>query len=495
MNHQSMTDVHPLYRQRNAGILLAASSLPSRHGIGDFGKGATRFLDWLHAAGWGFWQILPIGPAGEGHSPYSSPSSFAIEPLLVSLDSLADDGLLTQRALRAPAILGAKNTTVRYTDVRRFKLPRLAEAFSTFVTKRGDRSRAFKAFCDKNDAWLTPWCAWSIAQRGAHCEVAYHAFVQFVLRKQWKALRTQAHKRHINILGDLPIFVSPNSVDVRTNPELFKVDATGAPTFVTGTPPDRFAATGQRWGHPHYHWPAHKREGFRWWVNRMRGQFELYDGVRIDHFIGFLHAWHIPAASKTAKRGEWKSAPGRALLGAIMEGLNSPALFVEELGEQTPQVIQLRDDYGLPGIILLQDAFEEDNSSFLPQNCAKNSILYTGTHDCDTTVGWWRTAPAALKRRVQTYAGPIGAEGHRVHEVLLRLTLAAQSRVAIVPMQDILGLGSAARMNRPGTPRGNWRFRLADGMLRASDAKRCRQLAEMTGRLARPTARKRTTRK
>ena len=467
---------HPYFTSRSAGVLLHVSSLPGGHGIGDFGPGAHRFLDWLQASGWNTWQVLPIGPLGKGDSPYSSPSSFAIEPLLISIDGLVKEGLLPASAARSKPELRRGGT--KYRLARLFKEPRLLEAFENFQKGRRARSRLFLDYLEQADQWLGPWCRWATEHRGGTPE--FHAFVQFKLEQQWSRLRRAAHARRIRIFGDLPIFVPLESADVEADPRLFLLDRSGRPTMVTGVPPDQFSRQGQLWGHPQYRWPEHARTNFEWWGRRLAAQFDRFDIVRIDHFVGLQKAWHVKAGSRSARTGTWRRTPGREMLQAFQDRFGQAALVAEDLGAVTPAVRRLRDDFGLPGMTLLQNAFDRDDDSSLPHNLRKHSVVYTGTHDNDTTNGWWRSLPSRSRQRVRDYAGPVGTNPS---EALIRLALASGSRTAIIPMQDVLGLGRSARMNKPGVPSGNWRWRLQMGMIRKRDAARLRRLASATGRL------------
>ena len=467
---------HPYFTKRSAGVLLHVSSLPGAHGIGDFGPSAHRFLDWLHAAGWNTWQVLPIGPLGKGDSPYSSPSSFAIEPLLISIEGLVKDGLLPASAARSTPRLRQGATS--YRSARGFKEPRLRQAHENFQGTRRSRSKRYRDFLEQSEDWLRPWCTWASEHRGGDPE--YHAFVQFKLEQQWVALRRAAHARRIRILGDLPIFVPLESADVEADPELFQLDASGRPTMVTGVPPDQFSRQGQLWGHPQYRWAVHQRTDFAWWTRRIEAQFDRFDIVRIDHFVGLRKAWNIRAGARSAKVGVWKNTPGRRLLETFQSRCPGKALIAEDLGAVTPAVRRLRDDFGLPGMALLQNAFDRDDDSSLPHNLPEHSVVYTGTHDNDTTQGWWQALKTSSRQRVRDYAGPVDG---KPHEVLTRLALASRPITAIIPMQDLLGLGRSTRMNMPGVPSGNWRWRLQKGMLRRRDAARLRRLASATGRL------------
>ena len=479
---------HRYFKRRSAGVLLHLTSLPGPHGIGDLGRPAHRFLDWLESTGWRMWQMLPIGPIGKGNSPYSSESSYAIEPLLLSLDALADEGLLPRTALTSPREL--KSGHVRYSLVRRFKDPRTRSAWREFTATGRERSCAYRNFLDREHAWLEPWCAWARETRGGKEE--FHAFVQFMLDRQLRKLRTAARKRRILLFGDLPIFVPLESVEVETNPELFKLLPNGRPEFVSGVPPDRFNSNGQLWGHPQYRWGRHSRDGFRWWISRVEKQFERFDILRIDHFIGFHHLWQIPGRARSARRGRWSRTPGRALLEHLFKALDDPPLVAEDLGRVTPAVRRLRDEFALPGLYLLQHAFEREEARWFLSGLPERSIVYPGTHDDDTTEGWWTRLSREDRRRVREVGR---GHGKRASEILTGLALASTANTAIIPMQDLLGLGSQARMNRPGVPRGNWRWRLNEGMLRSRDATHLRKLAARTNRLAGKGRTSRTSRR
>lgn len=466
---------HPLLGERSAGILMHVTSLPGPHGIGDLGRPAIDFLEWLSLTGCRIWQVLPIGPIGKGNSPYSSGSSFAIEPLLVSLEELVDDGLLPRGALRGKPRMN--DSKVDYRATRRVKEPLFHLAFETFQGEKRERSAPFKSFMKRSRHWLEPWCAWSERRTGESREE--HAFRQFILDRQWRTLKKEAGKRGILIFGDLPIFVPMDSADVGESPELFRLGADGSPELVSGTPPDSFSKTGQLWGHPQYRWSAHQKTGFEWWISRIERQLELFDILRIDHFIGLHRSWMIPGSSRTAGGGRWRRVPGREMLQAVRERLGDTPLVAEDLGGMTPAVEALRDDFALPGMSLLQNAFDEDDAPGLPHKLARDSVVYTGTHDNDTTRGWWRGLSNASKSRVMTYAGSDGTEPH---ETLIRLALVSTANTAIIPMQDLLGLGRKARMNVPGIASGNWRWRLETGMLRSHDSARLRRMTEVTGR-------------
>ncbi|MFM1823904.1 MAG: 4-alpha-glucanotransferase [Planctomycetota bacterium] len=464
---------HPLLAKRRAGVLLHLTSLPSRFGAGDLGPEAFAFADWLAAAGVSVWQMLPVGPVGFGDSPYSSPSSFAIEPTFLALEPLVEAGLLAKRDLRAPARLAKGDCD--FAASRALRMPLYAKAAAAFRAAGGEKSREFRGFV-RDTAWLDAWLDF-VAGDDADLR-ATHAFVQFELARRWAAFRLHCASRGVALVGDVPIFVTAESADVRANPKLFRLDAKGRPEVLTGVPPDGFSADGQLWGHPHYAWPAHRRERFAWWIARIACAAERFDLVRIDHFIGFHHAYEVPAGARNARKGAWRRAPGRELLAAMAARFGALPLIAEDLGALTPEVEALRDDFGLAGMRIVQNAFWSGVSGDLPHNHPRRAVAYTGTHDNETSVQWWANRPKAERARFRAYAG-----GGPVHEAIARLTLASPAALAVLPMQDLLGLGAAARMNLPGTATGNWRWRMAPRAATAALAKRLRAMVEATGRL------------
>ncbi len=461
---------------RSAGVLLHLSSLPSAVGVGDLGPSAHEALSWMSRAGMRWWQMLPIGPVGPCDSPYASTSSFAGEPLFVSIDGLVEQRLLPSSALRAPRALARGHA--QYANARVHKWPLFARAYARFRSKGGTRSAAYRQFEKRNAFWLPGWRAFIKDTSGLH------AFVQFEFDRQWAQFKVAAAEHGVRLMGDLPIFVSRDSADVHSNPSLFRLDRSGKPTVVTGVPPDCFSADGQLWGHPHYRWSEHRRTGFAWWTERVRAAVERFDAVRIDHFIGFHHAFEIPGTATTARDGVWKHAPGRELLSAMERALGRLPLVAEDLGALTPAVVALRDDFGLPGMKLLHNAFYGDDSGDAPHRHPHHCVCYPGTHDNNTTVGWWRGMQPDARARAKAY---MGWNGRDPAAQLNRLAFTSPANTAIVAMQDALGLGAGARMNLPGSARGNWRWRLqvsgADS-LRHDAALRLRDVATLTGRAA-----------
>ncbi len=456
------------------------TSLPSPFGSGDLGPAARDYADWLADAGFTVWQMLPIGPVGAGNSPYSSPSSFAIEPTLLALEPLVESGLLAKSDLRtAPResrALGLGDCD--FGRGRTFRMQRYAKAAAAFTAKGGERTREYRRFVD-SAAWLPAWLDF-VAGTDASAR-ALHAWIQFELARQWASLRAYCAKRGIALIGDVPIFVTADSADVRADPALFRLDAKGRPEVLTGVPPDGFSADGQLWGHPHYAWDAHAKQKFAWWISRIACASERFDLVRIDHFIGFTRAYEVPAGARNARKGEWRPAPGRQLLTAMAKAFPSLPLIAEDLGALTPEVEALRDDFGLAGMRIVQNAFWSGRSGDMPHNHPGRSVVYSGTHDNETTVQWWSSRNAAERARFKAYAG----DGP-VHEAMARIVLASPAALAVLPMQDILGLGKSARMNLPGTALGNWGWRMDPRALAGPVGKRLaarfRALVDASGR-------------
>ncbi len=467
---------HPLLSTRRAGVLMHVTSLPSPFGAGDIGPAAEAFADWLAAAGISVWQMLPIGPVGYGDSPYSSPSSFAIEPTFLALEPLVAQGLLAKADLKVPAKDARRLATgdCDFAANRAFRMARYAKAAAAFAAVNGARSKGYRAFAARA-AWLPAWI--DFVAGGDEAARAMHAWIQYELDRQWAGLRSYCGKRGIALVGDVPIFVTADSADVRANPELFRLRADGTPEVLTGVPPDDFSADGQLWGHPHYAWEAHARQRFAWWTSRIACAAERFDLVRIDHFIGFTRAYEVRAGARNARKGEWRPAPGRALLGAMAKAFPSLPLIAEDLGALTPEVEALRDDFGLAGMRIVQNAFWSGKSGDMPHNHPFRAVVYSGTHDNETTVQWWQGRDAGQRARFRAYAG----DGE-VHEAMRRIVLASPAALAVLPMQDLLGLGKPARMNLPGTASGNWRWRMEPGAAGKALAARIRAQVEASGR-------------
>jgi 4-alpha-glucanotransferase len=486
----------PTLRHRTSGILLHATSLPGPHGNGDLGAEAHAFVETLARAGQRWWQMLPIGPPGYGDSPYSAHSAFAGSPLLVDLDALD----VPVDHARLPV------GDVDFAAARAFRERHLRRAFDRFASssEASPRRSAHAEFCAREAGWLdefalfealkrahdgAAWVRWgpdvrlrrprALARaRNEHAEeIAFAKFVQFHFDEQWRALRAHCAERGIGLMGDVPIFVAHDSADVWEHQELFELEPDGELAAVAGVPPDYFSVTGQRWGNPLYRWPRMRATGYAWWVERFRAALARFDAIRLDHFIGFVRYWRIPARDPTAMNGAWRPGPGRAFFDRVREALGELPLVAEDLGAVTPAVTRLRRALGFPGTGILQFAFGSDVQApkFLPHNLFRNRVVYTGTHDNDTLRGWLddpgggaddtrsSDEAAAERARALAYLGfePDGDPGGaRVCWALLRLLQASVAHTAIIPMQDVLGLGSAARMNRPGKPTGNWGFRL-----------------------------------
>ena len=466
-----MTRLHPMFTQRAACVLLHATSLPGGHGIGDLGPGARSFIDWMRASGLSLWQMLPIGPVGRGNSPYSGRSAFAGEPLLISIHELIKDGLLPASAARCPSDLNGART--RYAAARRFKLPRFRTAFENFHRSSRPRSKAYQSFLSSNRSWLHGWCD------AAGGEPDEQIFLQYIFDRQWQSLRRYANRRKVRLVGDLPIFVDVDCADMQQHPELFLLDREGRPRSLTGAPPDDFSRDGQLWGHPHYRWQAHRDENWTWWTSRFRQALQRFDSVRLDHFLGFVRLWHIPTGERTARNGRWRSTPGRELLQVLEKRLGRLPIIAEDLGVKTTAVDRLRDDFGFPGMRILQWAFGSTTSGDLPHNHPIQSVVYPGTHDNETATGWFRHLGRKERERFKAYAGPMDnpAEG------MTRLAFTSPAVWAICQMQDLLELSPGTRMNRPGVPTGNWTWRLSPGTLSSPEARKLHQLVESSGRL------------
>ena len=447
--------------------------------------------------------MLPLGPTGMGDSPYQSFSAFAGNALLIDLEALAKDGWIERCELHGRF----SQARVNYPRVTAFKLKRLRRVAERFLASASARDRrAFQAFCRKQRSWLDdyalfialkehysgkPWFRWPVdlrlrkrtALRGAmdrfSYEVRVQQFIQYVFHRQWSALKVYANGKGISIVGDVALYVAHDSTDVWANRDLFLLDRRGRPLKMTGVPPDYFSRNGQLWGHPVYNWRCHRATGFAWWVARMRANLELCDILRIDHFRGLLSFWAVPYGKRTARNGKWMPAPGAALLAALKRRLGSLPLIAEDLGVITPDVVELRDRYALPGMKILQYAFGSGPcNAYLPHAFTDRDVVYTGTHDNDTMAGWWRRASAEEKRYARGYLG----EKHPATWSFIRLAWSSPACWAIVPLQDVLDIGSAARMNRPGTGAGNWRWRFEDGCLAPCLAARLRRLTETYGR-------------
>lgn len=506
---------------RTSGILLHPTSLPSRFGIGDFGQEAFQFAEQLHASGQGVWQMLPLGPPGTGNSPYQALSAFAGNPLLISPELLVREGYLSEDDLAdAPEF---PNAIVDYDAVREWKKQILTQAYRNFSHRASrDQRRAFKKFCSEHKRWLEDytlfialrnefgrdrsWASWDRdlvertpeALRSARArlksDIECEKFQQFEFYRQWDALRKYCAERRVLIMGDIPIYVSQESSDVWAHPEQFCLDEHGEPTEVSGVPPDYFSETGQLWGNPIYRWSEMESSQFAWWIERLRGTFRLFDLVRLDHFRGFEAYWAVPAQENTAVNGKWIKAPGAQLFRRAKKVLGELQVVAENLGDITPEVEQLRRELGFPGMAVLQFGFGADPqaSTFQPHNFEREVFAYTGTHDNDTVMGWWNSeggdstrSPEDVRKEktvAQRYLGPFNEE---INWKLIRVLLASIARAAIVPMQDVLGLGSESRMNMPGKGDGNWTWRMKPSAFTRELQARLRDMAEIYERVPR----------
>jgi 4-alpha-glucanotransferase len=491
---------------RKSGILLHPTSLPSRWGIGDLGASAYAFVDFLVAAGQQLWQVMPLGPTGYGDSPYQGFSAFAGNPLLISLDGLLSDGLLTAEDLaEAPTFAEAM---ADYGAVIPFKLGLLRRSFERFNAGGTTGQRHdFANFRARTHGWLNDytlfaalkqahggaeWSSWEPTirrrepeavdrwTRELYDELQFQAYLQFLFFGQWGRLKSYANRRGVQIIGDIPIFVAYDSADVWNNRAIFALDKEGRPTVVAGVPPDYFSVTGQLWGNPLYRWDALARQGYRWWIERFRATLTLVDIVRIDHFRGFAAYWEVPASEATAVNGRWVSGPGAALFDAVGAALVRLPIIAEDLGLITPDVEELRDQLGFPGMKVLQFAFGDGAADpYLPHNYRRHCVVYTGTHDNDTTAGWWETIAQHERSNVQLY---LGRDGSDISWDFIRLALGSVAETTIIPLQDVLSLGSEARMNTPGRPSGNWSWRYTPELLSPQVTERLHRLTQLYGR-------------
>ena len=498
---------------RASGVLLHPTSLPGPHGSGDLGPAAHHFIDWLKSAGQTLWQMLPLGGIGPGNSPYMSSSAFAGNVLLIDLTELQQRGWLGAEALATPpAEAQAHPRRIHFASMHAWRMQRLAEAAAAFAAGASAADRAadradFEHFCAAQADWLddyalfmslceatgwADWCAWpgGLAQREPaalraarlqHAEaVEFWRFCQWCFFRQWAALRAHAHAQGVKIVGDAPIFIAYQSAEVWTRQDLFELDAQGRPTVVAGVPPDYFAATGQRWGNPLYRWSAHAAEGYAWWITRVRRTLELVDIVRIDHFRGFADYWEIPASEPTAVQGRWLPGPGTALFDAIAAALGPVPLIAEDLGLLSQPVKDLMAATGFPGMAILQFAFAGDASDpFLPHNHQQHSVVYTGTHDNDTTVGWWASASEHERHHARAY---LNTDGHDIAWAMMRAGAASVADTVVHPMQDILALPTDCRMNLPGSASGWWVWRFEWSQVHTWHGQRLAELTQLFGR-------------
>ncbi len=496
-----------LTEQRMGGILAHPTSFPGDYGIGDLGGGAYAFVDFVVKAGLGLWQVLPLGNTGFGDSPYQSFSSFAGQPLIISPDKLVGDGLLSYEEM--PEKPDWDPCRVEYGSAIEYKTKLLHMAYDNFCGGAFPKlKKQYREFC-RNSSWLDnyalfmalkdenggkSWLEWDDALRFADDadkarwsrklkkEIGYYKFIQYLFFKQWFEIKKYANDRGVRIIGDIPIFVSCDSADVWANKELFDLDSRGFPRRVAGVPPDYFSATGQLWGNPLYRWQAHRKQGYSWWIDRVRMQLSMADYLRIDHFRGFETYWAVPYGKETAVDGAWKKGPGKQLFRAIEKELGGELpIIAEDLGIITPEVEKLRDELKFPGMKVLQFAFDDlEENTHMPHTFPGNCVCYTGTHDNDTTVGWYQHAYEASRDKARRY---MNADGSAIHWDFIRTCFNSIAEIAMVPLQDVLGYGSEARMNTPGVAEGNWAWRYTDDVLTDSLAARLYEAAAVGGRI------------
>lgn len=492
--------------ERASGILLHPTSLPGPYGIGDVGPQAYRFLDWLASTGCKLWQVLPLGPTGYGDSPYQCFSAFAGNPYLISFDALIEDGLLTNDDFTEMPEFNASR--VDYGQLIPWKLDLLQKAFSRLSSASEEYRKEFDTFRGENGSWLDDyalfmslkgangggaWSGWDESLRKRepavmenaredHAEnILRYSFYQFLFFRQWNKLRAYANERNIKIIGDIPIFIAYDSADAWSHPELFFLGEDSLPTVVAGVPPDYFSATGQLWGNPLYHWPSHKASGYAWWLERFRSVLTFVDVVRLDHFRGFAGYYEIPYGAPTAETGQWMTGPGKDFFKTVSKQLSGPEdetmpIIAEDLGVITPDVVELRDSFHLPGMKILQFGFTSPADPFLPHNYIRNCVAYTGTHDNDTAMGWYKSAPESERKFALRYLNSHGAD---FAWDLIRAVWSSVAAYALAPMQDFLSLGTEARMNFPSRLGGNWEWRMREGDLNSGLAKRLREFNEL----------------
>lgn len=490
---------------RKGGVLLPVSSIPSKYGIGTFSKQAYEFVDFLERAGQSFWQILPLGPTGYGDSPYQSFSTFAGNPYYIDLEELIKKGWLTKEECDA-CDFGSDDGYVDYEKIylSRFRILKIAYERSNIK-----EDKEFGKFKEDNAAWLEDYALYMAVKNSFHGiswieweedirlrkpeamkaykekfadEIEFYQFQQFVFAVQWLALKAYANKKKISIIGDIPIYVAFDSADTWANPELFQLDESYTPTGVAGCPPDSFSATGQLWGNPLYKWEYHKETGYEWWMHRISYCYRLYDVVRIDHFRGFDEYYFIPYGDTTAEFGHWEKGSGYDIFKVMKEKIGKKPVIAEDLGFLTPSVISLVKKTGYPGMKILQFAFDSrEESDYLPHNYSNNSVVYTGTHDNDTTMGWYGSLNRQDKAFAKRYLN-IKAK-KEIYWEFIRAALSSVADTAIIPVQDYLGLGSEARVNMPSTLGNNWKWRLRDGQLDDSLAERIREITKLYGRI------------
>ena len=492
---------------RSAGILLPLSSLPSKYGIGCFSKSAYEFVDWLKGAGQSYWQILPLGPTSYGDSPYQSFSTFAGNPYFISLEALIEEGVLTEEECDA-VDFGRKERDIDYEKLYLGRYPLLRKAYERSCIHENQDYRNFVA---ENNWWLSDyalfmavkdrfdgaaWTRWAedirlrwgnamdYYRRELYFDIEFQQYLQYQFYRQWNQLKTYANERGIQLIGDIPIYVAFDSADTWSAPEMFRFNDALEPIDVAGCPPDGFSQTGQLWGNPLYDWEYHKKTGYDWWIRRIEHCFRLYDVVRIDHFRGFDEYYAVPYGEKTAVHGKWMPGPGIELFRTLEEKIGRKRIIAEDLGFLTPSVIQLLKESGFPGMKVLQFAFDSrEDSNYLPHTYTRNCVVYTGTHDNDTTKGWYHTAAGSTRQFAKEYMYKPRLDEDTLAGDFIAMAMGSAADLCIVPMQDYLGLGSDARINTPSTLGGNWEWRMKPGEPDEGTVREMERMTKIYGRL------------
>ena len=495
---------------RSAGILLPISSLPSKYGIGSFSKSAYEFVDWLKEAGQSYWQILPLVPTSYGDSPYQSFSTFAGNPYFIDLDALIEEGVLTQEEVDS-ADFGNKEDDIDYEKLYKNRYPLLRKAYErSDISKNPDYCR----FIEENGWWLkdyalfmavksrfdgVAWTEWAediklrygyameYYRRELYFDIEFHQYLQFTFYKKWMKLKAYANSKGVLIIGDIPIYVAMDSADTWANPEMFQLDRNNVPLAVAGCPPDGFSATGQLWGNPLYRWDYHERTGFDWWMKRLSYCFKMYDVVRIDHFRGFDEYYSIPYGAETAVDGHWEKGPGMALFGRMRQVLGEREVVAEDLGYMTDSVRRLVKDSGFPNMKVLEFAFDSRDtgsaSDYLPHNYTENCVAYTGTHDNETIIGWFKSITKEEQDMAREYLCDDKSALKDLHWPMISMIMRSRANLCVIPMQDYLGLGNEARMNQPSTVGKNWKWRAARSQFSEELKERIRKTTRIYGRL------------
>ena len=494
--------------KRASGILLPVFSLPSKYGIGCFSKEAYKFIDQLKEAGQSYWQILPLGPTSYGDSPYQSFSTFAGNPYFISLEALVEEGVLTKAECEA-VDWGKVKGSIDYKKIYEGRYPLLRKAYERSNVHENE---AYQQFVKENSWWLSDyalfmavkdrfdgveWKLWAddiklrwgpamdYYREELYFDIEFHQYMQFKFYEQWMQLKTYANKKGIQIIGDIPIYVAMDSADTWAHPELFQLDEENVPVAVAGCPPDGFSATGQLWGNPLYRWGYHKETGYQWWISRLAYVFRLYDVVRIDHFRGFDEYFSIPYGAETAVDGHWEKGPGMDLFNTVKEKLGDVDVIAEDLGYLTESVIEMVKESGYPGMKVLQFAFDSrEESDYLPHNYERNCVVYTGTHDNDTILGWYYVMSEEDREFSKEYMGNAKSTDEELPWDFIRMSMESVANLAVTPMQEFLGLGTEARINYPSTLGNNWKWRLLPGQFTQEMAKRIHRLTQITARIA-----------